>query len=306
MHRREEQQAAVANIRQGKRHGTENCCYFVAFVPSLPHHLQAETLERCCKASIFRRLFGQQNRKTYICIMKALHILTPVKDSIETTLETIRAVEASSLNMPHRYVVYNDFSTPENTLRLEEEARRGGFTLVNLSDLTTHPSPNYLLVLQTAQREALAEDAAICIVESDVTVQPHTLQQLWEGAKEQPDCGIAAAVTVDEAGQINYPYLYAQGRENQVFETRKHCSFCCSLLTPELLRRYDFGQLNAEKNWFDVTISHEANAQGLRNYLFTTLPVLHRPHQSRPWKQLKYKNPLKYYWLKFTKGLDKI
>ena len=39
---------------------------------------------------------------------------------------------------------------------------------------------------------------------------------------------------------------------------------------------------------------------------YTSLPVLHRPHQSRPWKQLKYKNPLKYYWLKFTKGLDKI
>jgi hypothetical protein len=34
--------------------------------------------------------------------------------------------------------------------------------------------------------------------------------------------------------------------------------------------------------------------------------VTHRPHASRPWKQLKYKNPLKYYWLKLTKGLDKI
>jgi len=36
------------------------------------------------------------------------------------------------------------------------------------------------------------------------------------------------------------------------------------------------------------------------------LTVWHRPHSSRPWKQLKYTNPLKYYWLKFTKGLDKI
>ena len=238
--------------------------------------------------------------------MKELHILTPVKDSIETTLDTIKAVEASVLSIPHKYIIYNDFSTKETTQILQEEAKRGGFELVNLEDLTDHPSPNYLLVLQTARRKALEADAAICIVESDVTVQPHTLQGLWEGAQERPDCGIAAAVTVDEAGIINYPYLYAKGKENQVYETKKHCSFCCSLLTPELLRRYDFDQLNAEKNWFDVTISHEAVACGLRNYLFTTLPVLHRPHQSRPWKQLKYKNPLKYYWLKFTKGLDKI
>ena len=74
----------------------------------------------------------------------------------------------------------------------------------------------------------------------------------------------------------------------------------------EFLRAFDFRQLDPTKNWFDVTISHEALKQGFQNYLFTTLPVWHRPHGSRPWKQLKYKNPLKYYWLKYTKGLDKI
>lgn len=35
-------------------------------------------------------------------------------------------------------------------------------------------------------------------------------------------------------------------------------------------------------------------------------PVWHRPHGSRPWKQLKYSNPMKYYFFKFWKGLDKI
>ncbi len=238
--------------------------------------------------------------------MKTLHIITPVKDSIETTMETIKAVMASELAVPHTYTIYNDFSTPENTARLQQAADEMGFRLVNLSDLTDHPSPNYLLVLQKTRREALAEDAGLCIVESDVTVQPDTLRRLYEGAAERPDCGIAAAVTVDHEGKINYPYLYAQGRENQIIDNKKHQSFCCSLLTPELMRRFDFDELNPEKNWFDVTISHEALARGLKNYLFTTLPVLHRPHQSRPWKQLKYKNPLKYYWLKFTKGLDKI
>lgn len=238
--------------------------------------------------------------------MKQLHIITPVKNSIDSTLETIRAVLASHFTVPFTYTLYNDFSTPENTLRLQQEAEKQGFELVNLSDLTTHPSPNYLLVLQTAQRRALEADAALCIVESDVVVEPHTLQSLFDQAAQRSDCGIAASVTVDDGGSINYPYLFARGQENRVVDTRKHCSFCCSLLTPALLAAFPFTQLNPEKNWFDVTISHESLQRGFHNYLFTNLPVIHRPHQSRPWKQLKYKNPLKYYWLKYTKGLDKI
>jgi hypothetical protein len=238
--------------------------------------------------------------------MKELHIITPVKDSIDATLDTLRAVKASLLTVPHRYTVYDDFSTPENSQRLADAAREMGFRLIHLGDLTQHPSPNYLLVLQTARREALDADAGLCIVESDVTVQRDTLQQLYDGAVARPDCGIAAAVTVDETGSVNYPYLYARKWEKGVIDNRKHQSFCCSLLTPELMRRYDFDRLNPEKNWFDVTLSHEALAAGLKNYLFTALPVVHRPHQSRPWKQLKYKNPLKYYWLKLTRGLDKI
>ncbi len=238
--------------------------------------------------------------------MNELHIITPVKDSIASTLLTIEAVMKSQLRVPFTYTVYNDFSTPENTLRLEQAAQEWGFRLVNLSELTSHPSPNYLLVLQTAQREALQADAALCIVESDVVVRPDTLQGLFDGASERSGTGIAASVTVNDEGEINYPYLYAQKWANQVVDTKKHCSFCCSLLTPALLQAFPFTQLNPEKNWFDVTISHESLRQGLHNYLFTTLPVIHRPHQSRPWKQLKYTNPLKYYWKKFTKGLDKI
>ena len=238
--------------------------------------------------------------------MKHLHIITPVKDAADLAVETMQAVMASELSVPFTYTVYDDFSRPENAARLEEAARGLGIRLVHLADLTEHPSPNYLLVLQTAQREALAEDAGLLIVESDVVVAKNTLQGLFDGAAERPDCAIAAAVTTDECGSINYPYLHARGHEGQVYAERKHCSFCCSLLTPAFLAKFDFGRLNPSKNWFDVTISHEALKAGFRNYLFTTLPVLHRPHSSRPWKLLKYKNPLKYYWLKFTKGLDKI
>lgn len=235
-----------------------------------------------------------------------LHILTPVKDSIDTTLDTIRAISLDGLPEGSRYTVYNDFSTPENTARLQAESERLGFRLINLCDVTDHPSPNYLLVLQTAQREALEAGAALVIVESDVTVRPDTLRRLAAIAAEHSDCGIAAAVTVDETGAVNYPYAHAAKLATGIHPTRKHCSFCCSLLTPALLQRFAFTQLDAEKNWFDVTISHESIAAGLTNYLCTALPVLHRPHQSRPWKQLKYTNPLRYYWRKLTRGLDKI
>lgn len=238
--------------------------------------------------------------------MKCLHVLTPVKDSIDFTLEAIEAIMQSEVTVPFTYTVYNDFSTEENTRRLEEASRRYGFRLINLSDVTSHPSPNYLLVLQMAQQEALAADAGMLIVESDVVVKKDTLQSLFNGAAERGDCAIAAAVTVDETGAINYPYLHAKGNEGKIYPEKKHCSFCCSLLTPKFLQTYDFHQLDPAKNWYDVTISHEALKKGFRNYLFANLPVWHRPHGSRPWKQLKYKNPLKYYWLKFTKGLDKI
>lgn len=238
--------------------------------------------------------------------MNSLHIITPVKDSIDLTLETVQAVLASRLKVPYTYTVYNDFSTEENTRRLEAAAREMNFRLVNLSDLTDHPSPNYLLVLKKTRKEAIAADAGLLIVESDVVVKENTLQDLFDGAVARPDCGIAAAVTVDEKGAINYPYLHAKGQEGKVYAEKKHCSFCCSLLTTQFLRAFDFDELSADKNWFDVTISHESLKKGFRNYLFTCLPVWHRPHASRPWKQLKYTNPLKYYWLKFTKGLDKI
>lgn len=238
--------------------------------------------------------------------MKCLHIITPVKDSIESTLTTVRAVLGSELSVDWKYTVYNDYSTPENTAILQKSAKELGFRLINLCDLTAHPSPNYLFVLQMAQREAIKENAALCIVESDVTVAKNTLQGLYDTSCHLPQCGIAAAVTIDEEGKVNYPYAYAKKMPLGAVEVERHCSFCCSLLTPALLRAFPFTELDAGKNWFDVTISHESRNRGLRNYLFTALPVVHRPHQSRPWKQLKYSNPLLYYWKKYTKGLDKI
>ena len=238
--------------------------------------------------------------------MRPLHIITPVKDSIDSTIQTVKAILASDITRPYKYTIYNDFSTPENTAQLERYSKELGFELVNLSDITTHPSPNYLLVLQRCQALALEAGADLLIVESDVVVRPDTLQKLSDGAERYDNCGIAAAVTVNDKGEINYPYEYAKGREGEDYAVKRHCSFCCSLLTNGLLAAYDFKTLNPEKHWFDVTISQQSRALGFENYLFASLPVIHRPHASRPWKQLKYTNPLKYYWIKFTKGFDKI
>ncbi|MBP3420112.1 MAG: hypothetical protein J6K74_05955 [Marinifilaceae bacterium] len=102
--------------------------------------------------------------------MKSLHIITPVKDSIDSTLDTARAIMSSKIDIPFTYTIYNDFSTEENTKRLVEASKEIGFELVNLSDLTDHPSPNYLLVLQKTQKEAIEREAGLLIVESDVTV----------------------------------------------------------------------------------------------------------------------------------------
>ena len=52
--------------------------------------------------------------------MKRLHIITPVKDSIESTLDTIKAIISSDIKVPFTYTIYNDFSTEENTLLLEK------------------------------------------------------------------------------------------------------------------------------------------------------------------------------------------
>lgn len=238
--------------------------------------------------------------------MNKLHIITPVKDSVETTLQTINSVMNSDTNVNFSYTIYNDFSSDETTALLTESSEKNGFTLVNLADITTHPSPNYLLVLQTAQQKALAEGAHLLVVESDVIVGSDTIQKMTDYAALLEKTGMVAAVTTDTNGHINFPYLYARKLQQGVIDTRKRLSFCCTMITNSYLAAFDFNELNPEKNWYDVFISHKAVELGFKNYLITSLPVQHLPHSSRPWKKLKYTNPLKYYWKKVTEKRDKI
>jgi hypothetical protein len=168
-------------------------------------------------------------------------------------------------------------------------------------------------VLRTAQREALEQNRDLVIVESDVLVRPETIDRLGESKKvpsgtpinvKRP-IGMVAAVTVNDEGVVNFPYEYARKIQTDG-PCKKRFSFCCTLLTQELLRAYDFEQLDPEKNWYDVHISHMSVKLGFENILQVSNPVIHRPHSSRPWKQLKYTNPLLYYWRKLTQRKDRI
>lgn len=237
--------------------------------------------------------------------MTNLHIITPVKDSIVTALQTIEHIMASDTS-DFVYTVYDDYSSPETRQQLLSASEEKGFNLIHLHDLTEHPSPNYLLVLQHAQQQAIADNCPLLIVESDVLVQQNTVSQLIILNNTLLKPGMIASVTVGEEGNVNFPYLYARRYKKLTHPTLKRLSFCCTLLNQEFLKKYDFRDLNPEKNWYDVFISRQSIAEGFSNYLAMDLPVIHMPHSSRPWKLEKYKNPLKYYWKKITQQRDKI
>lgn len=238
-------------------------------------------------------------------VKDTLHIIMPIKDSIEIAEKAIQAI----LDSGHTLCVYDDNSLPQNAKRLDHIASQTNIQVVHIAELTNHPSPNYRLVLQLAQQESLSKGKHLVIVESDVIVQPHTLNLMME--QVQAGVGMVAAVTVDENGTYNFPYHYVRRLRYKIhgrktIETRKRFSFCCTLLSNELLQKADFNQLDPSKNWYDVTISHWSLALGFKNLLMLGNTVLHLPHSSRPWKRLKYTNPLLYYWRKITRNSDKI
>ncbi len=235
----------------------------------------------------------------------SIHIIMPVKDSLRTAEEAIRCLLTHYPSAKNCLTVYNDFSTPENTARLQALSTELGFLLFNWSEQTTHPSPNYRFTLQDAQAKANAEKAHLVIIESDVFVHENTIPALLAVAEED-QVGMVANVTTDDTGHINFPYLYAKKLHGERVDTKKRFSFCCTLLTSAFLQAFDFNQLDETKNWYDVFISHKSIELGYRNVLLLRDSVIHRPHSSRPWKQLKYTNPLKYYWLKLIHRRDKI
>ena len=157
--------------------------------------------------------------------MRKLHIITPVKNSPETTKNTITHILSGMSGLDAVYTVYNDFSTDEFTAELAGLSTSGNFELVNLSDLTTHPSPNYLLILQTAQARAKEQNADLLIIESDVLVENSTLIEMVQSLDKLNNPGMIAAITTDENGKINFPYLFARNFKKGAIRTKKRLSF---------------------------------------------------------------------------------
>ena len=231
-------------------------------------------------------------------------MVTPVKDALEETMITIKSLVKSDIDFA--YWVFNDYSTPETKKELEVSSQSFGFKLVHLEEITPTPSPNYKTVLQMAQKEAVNLGLPLIIVESDVTVNKDTLRKLLTFEEQHAGLGMVGAITHDTEGKVNFPYLKFRSLEPGVFKTNRSLSFCCTLLSLGFLEKYDFIHLDTSKDWFDTHISQKAVDLGFDNYILTDVPVTHRPHASRPWKLLKYKNPLLYYFKKWFKGKDKI
>lgn len=236
--------------------------------------------------------------------MAEVIVITPVKNSLETTLDTARAIASSTVKV--RHIIFNDFSTEDTKDGLNQNQAAIGYELIHLEDHTDHPSPNYKLVLQMAQKIANDANVPLLVIESDVVVKPDTISKLLDFQKVKTQSGLVGSVTVDDNGIVNFPYLKFTGVKESVIDTTRSLSFCCTLFSIQFLKAYDFKGLDEAKDWYDTFISKKSVELGFKNHVLMNAPVWHRPHASRPWKQLKYSNPLKYYFLKFWKGKDKI
>jgi len=231
-------------------------------------------------------------------------IITPVKDSLHTTNRTIKAI--SEAKGDFEYHIFNDFSQPETKDFLEQAKEKYGFQLTHLEDITKNPSPNYKLVLEIAQSIALNKKCPLIIIESDVVIKPDTLTELFSLLKTKPKPGLIGAITVDETGNYNFPYTFEKIKNSEILNTSHSLSFCCTLISLELLKEFDFKILSQNKDWFDVYISRQSKKMGFNNYLAKGVEVVHLPHSSRPWKHLKYKRPLLYYINKLFYKRDRI
>lgn len=231
-------------------------------------------------------------------------IITPVKDSPDTTKLTMEAV--SKADGDFEYWVFNDFSRSETRTLLMESKEKYNFRLTHIEDITDHPSPNYHMVLRMAQERALELGVPLIVVESDVIVKPDTFTSMLKMSRRLKKPGLIGAITTDRDGNYNFPYGHEKRSRKGIEDTSRSLSFCCTLMTENFLRMYDFSELSRKKDWFDIFISRQSKRLGFRNYLSKRTEVLHLPHSSRPWKQLKYSHPLKYYFYKWIKNRDKI
>jgi len=231
-------------------------------------------------------------------------VVTPVKNSLETVKNTIKSVAASDI--PIDYYIFNDFSELPTEEYLRSNSEVFDYRLINLKDHVNTPSPNYRTVLIMSQRMALEAESDLIIIESDVMVNPDTIGKLVEYRRQNLKTGMVAAITTDQQGTINFPYNHVPSSAPDLIYTNRSLSFCCTLLSKQFLTSFSFEELREDKDWYDVHLSKKSRSTGFDNVLLKSLPVMHLPHSSRPWKMEKYKNPLSYYFKKFFLKRDRI
>ncbi|MCO6498278.1 MAG: glycosyltransferase [Chitinophagaceae bacterium] len=236
--------------------------------------------------------------------MRSAIIVTPVKDSMDSTEKTIRAIQM--YNPEIEYIVYNDFSKDETLEKLNTLSAELNFKLINLADFIQSPSPNYDWVLRDAQKRALESNRHLIIVESDVFVRDDSIRKMLTFVDENDKVGMVGAITVDDDGEVCFPYLKFKNEKKELIDTHRSLSFCCTLLSYPFLKTYSFEELDASKDWYDTSISKESLKAGFKNFVLRYVQVVHHAHGSRPWKLLKYTNPLKYYWQKLIRNRDRI
>ena len=139
-----------------------------------------------------------------------------------------------------------------------------------------------------------------------MVVKKNTFEELFKILKSKSKAGLIGAITVDKNGDYNFPYTFEKVKSDEIKNTSHSLSFCCTLISSELLQKFDFKNLSQNKDWFDVYISRQSKKLGFNNYLAKGVEVLHLPHSSRPWKHLKYKRPVLYYIKKVFNKRDRI
>lgn len=137
-------------------------------------------------------------------------IITPVKDSLETTKQTIEAISRTEGDF--EYFIFNDFSEAPTKKYLDKAKDKFGFQLIHLEEVTSTPSPNYKLVLEMAQKMALDKKCHLIIIESDVIIKPNTLSQLIKILNTENNAGIVGAITIDKTGSYNFPYTFEKNK----------------------------------------------------------------------------------------------
>src|SRR3546814_9996538 len=69
-----------------------------------------------------------------------------------------------------------------------------------------------------------------------------TFEKMLDFEKIHLKSGLIGAITTDESGDFNFPYLKFKGEKRAIIETKRSLRFCCTLLTLDFLKSYSFSR----------------------------------------------------------------